>query len=44
VAIIIGGQRTLAISIFTNGHGTYDWQNRAVLMQQITKAAEKAYL
>lgn len=32
------------LSIFTNGHGIYNWEDRAALMQRITKAAEKAYL
>ncbi len=37
-AIISNGKQTISLVIFTNGNGTYDWQNRATLMQQITTA------
>jgi beta-lactamase class A len=44
-AIIAGPDgRAFAFSIMTNGHGLYEWQDRASLIQQITAGAIKAYL
>ena len=37
-AIITGDNQVISLVIFTNGNGTYDWPDRAILMQQITKA------
>jgi beta-lactamase class A len=37
-AIITGGKQVISLVIFTNGNGTYDWPDRATMMQQITKA------
>jgi beta-lactamase class A len=42
-AIISHGDQAFVIVIFTNGNGTYNWPERAATMQQITKAALKAY-
>lgn len=42
-AIVTDGDKAFVIVIFTNGNGTYDWPNRAIMMQDITKAALKAY-
>jgi beta-lactamase class A len=42
-AIVTNGNQAFVIVIFTNGNGTYNWPARASLMQQITKAALKAY-
>jgi beta-lactamase class A len=42
-AIITHNQQTFVIVIFTNGNGTYSWPERAATMQEITKAALKAY-
>ena len=44
VGVITGQSKSLELSIFTNGHGSYDWASRADAMQQITKVAQKAYL
>ena len=38
-AIVTHGNQAFVIVIFTNGNGLYDWPARAVLMQDITKAA-----
>jgi beta-lactamase class A len=38
------GGKAFVISIMTDGHGLYDWQDRANLMQQIAAAAIRAYL
>ncbi len=35
--IITNGKQTISLVIFTNGNGAYDWTNRAILMQEITK-------
>ena len=43
-AIITNGKHTLVLVIFTNGNGTYEWENRAKLFQLITKAAVQDYL
>lgn len=43
-AIITNGQHTIALVIFSNGNGTYEWASRAALFQQITAAAIKDYL
>lgn len=43
-AIITNGQKSIVLVIFTNGNGTYDWTNRATLMQQITTAVLNTYL
>lgn len=43
-AIIQSGRHWLVLVIFTNGHGTYNWDHRAQLMQTITKQAIAAYL
>jgi beta-lactamase class A len=37
-AIITNGTQSISLVIFTNGNGTYDWNNRATLMQEITTA------
>lgn len=37
-AIITGGNQVISLVIFTNGNGTYDWPDRAIMLQQITKA------
>jgi beta-lactamase class A len=42
--IITGGTDALVITVFTDGNGTYDWPQRAVLIQRIAKLAEQAYL
>jgi beta-lactamase class A len=44
VGIIAKDQKSFAISVFTNGRGSYDWPARANLIQQIAKAAQSAYL
>jgi beta-lactamase class A len=43
-AIISHGGNSIELVIFTNGNGTYDWPDRALMMQQITKDALAAYL
>jgi beta-lactamase class A len=43
-AIIANKQHYFTLVIFTNGHGTYNWDVRAQLMQSITKAAQTAFL
>ncbi len=43
-AIITNGDHTIALVIFSNGNGTYQWESRAALFQQITAAAIKDYL
>jgi beta-lactamase class A len=43
VAIITKGGRDIILAIFTNGNGTYDWPNRAAIMQQIAKIVLNAY-
>jgi beta-lactamase class A len=43
VAIIAKGGRNIVLAIFTNGNGTYDWTNRATIMQQIAKDILSAY-
>jgi beta-lactamase class A len=35
--IITNGKQTISLVIFTNGNGAYNWPNRALLMQAITK-------
>jgi len=42
-AIISNGKKTLILVIFTDGHGVMDWDNRATLIQQITRSATNAY-
>jgi beta-lactamase class A len=42
-AIITHGNQAFVIVIFTDGDGTYNWPARATTMQEITKAALKAY-
>jgi beta-lactamase class A len=42
-AIITHGSQAFAIVIYTNGNGVYNWPGRATIMQDITKAALKAY-
>jgi len=37
-AIITNGKQTVSLVVFTNGNGDYDWPNRAIMIQQITKA------
>jgi beta-lactamase class A len=44
VVIIRSKDDVLALSIMTNGHGTYDWTARAGLMQKITDMTQQAYL
>ena len=44
VAIITHNGKTLVLAIFTNGNGTYEWNQRAALMQTITRDAIAAYL
>jgi len=41
--IIANGKQTIALVIFTNGNGTYNWPNRAILMQDIAKPILKYY-
>jgi len=43
-AIISHDSQAIVLVIYTNGHGTYNWDNRAQLMQTITSDAVKAYL
>lgn len=43
-AIITSGQKYLVLVIFTNGNGSYNWDARAQLMQDITRDAITAYL
>lgn len=43
-AIITRGNDALILVIFTDGHGTYNWDGRAELMRAITKDAIAAYL
>ncbi len=43
-AIIKRGDTGFVLVIFTNGHGNYDWDGRARLMQEITRDAAAAYL
>jgi hypothetical protein len=43
-AVISSDQDKLFISIFSNGHGSYNWEARAATFQEITKAAIAAYL
>lgn len=43
-AIITRGQHVLILVIYTNGNGTYEWTQRAQLMQTITRDALAAYL
>jgi beta-lactamase class A len=43
-AIIVSGQKTLILSIFTNGNGSYDLSARTQLIQSITRDAIAAYL
>ncbi|MDB5169371.1 MAG: metallo-hydrolase family protein [Candidatus Saccharibacteria bacterium] len=43
-AIIKHGDQWLTLVIYTNGNGQYNWVQRAQLMQQITQAAQTAYL
>jgi beta-lactamase class A len=43
-AIIQKGSQRFVLVIFTNGHGNYDWDARARLMQTITRDAQTAYL
>lgn len=35
--IITNGKQTISLVIFTNGNGAYNWPNRALMMQAITK-------
>lgn len=42
-SIITNGSQSIALVIFTNGNGLYNWTNRAVMMQQITKAVLAHY-
>jgi beta-lactamase class A len=42
--IITNGRQSLTLTIFTNGHGTYNWDSRKTLMQAITRDAVAAYL
>lgn len=43
-AVISDGQNDFVLVIYTNGNGTYNWGQRAELMQEITKFALPAYL
>jgi beta-lactamase class A len=43
-AIITHGSESLILVIFTNGHGTYDWDARTQLIQTITTDALHVYL
>ena len=43
-AIITNSKQSLVLVIFTNGNGTYDWYDRATMMQTITSDALAAYL
>jgi beta-lactamase class A len=43
-AIITNGKQTIVLVIFTNGNGTYNWTNRATIMQQLTTAVLQTYL
>jgi len=43
-AIITHNKQAFVLVIFTNGNGSYNWPNRAELMQQIATAAISAYL
>jgi len=42
--LIVHGSRSLALTIYTNGHGIYNWDARKAVMQDITRAAVDAYL
>jgi beta-lactamase class A len=42
-AIITNGKQSIVLVIYTNGNGTYNWTERATLMQQITRAALRYY-
>jgi beta-lactamase class A len=42
--IIANGSKSICLTIFTNGHGTYNWDERKTLMQTITRDAVAAYL
>lgn len=42
-AIVTNNNKAFALVIFTNGNSTYDWPARATMMQDIAKAALKAY-
>jgi beta-lactamase class A len=43
-AIITNASRSFELVIMTNGNGTYEWSNRALIMQQIAKDALTAFL
>jgi beta-lactamase class A len=43
-AILERHGKRLSLVIFTNGNGTYNWTARAILLQQITRDAQAAYL
>lgn len=43
-AIISNGHQSFVLVIFTDGHGTQEWDYRAELMQQIATTALKAYI
>ncbi len=43
-AVMQHGQQWLVLVIFTNGHNTYNWSQRAEQMHTITRAAAAAYL
>jgi beta-lactamase class A len=42
-AIITHGSSAIALTIFTNGNGIYNWSERAQLIQEITKAVLACY-
>lgn len=43
-AIISSYDNDLYVTVFTNGNNTYNWQLRAEIIQQIVRAASRAYL
>ncbi len=43
-AIIVHGSKSFELTIFSDGHGTYNWQERKIIMQAITRDAMAAYL
>jgi beta-lactamase class A len=44
VAIISDGHRKFVLAIYSNGHGIYNWGQRALTMQKITTSALPVYL
>lgn len=44
VAIITNAKQAIVLSIFTNGNGTYDWTDRATMMQEIARPVLAYYM